>query len=103
MPAQTPAKARVGRPDKFELPQDYREPPPKVGMVATELGPKLPLKASGVPLKAKVTCVHSDGRYLVARLETTGAGYTYARQSDGTYRLAGLPRAGAPRLVLGIA
>ena len=91
---RAPLPARPG-PKDIVVPVGYREPKPKVGMPALELGPKT-RKAS------IVTLVHADGRFVVARLADTGAARSYARQPDGTYRLAGHAIRKPPRLVLGL-
>ncbi|HKZ97143.1 MAG TPA: hypothetical protein VJ045_09195 [Hyphomicrobiaceae bacterium] len=80
-----------------DLAMDLNEPPPKVGIGAMEIGPRS-------RRNAKVTRVHPDGRQLVARIATTGQGFTYVLWPDGTYRLAGrrTGRTDAPRLVIGV-
>ncbi len=72
---------------------DFNEPPPRIGLLSTEIGPD-------GRRAAIVTHVHPGGRRLVARIKATGEGRTYVLSSDGTYRIPG--RANAPRLVIGM-
>ena len=71
------------------------EPPPSVGMPALEIAPNS-------RSRAVVTLVHPDHHRIVARIEKTGIAYSYLRQPDGTYRLAGRAKANSPRLVIGV-
>jgi hypothetical protein len=96
-PGTAPAAASVGlaQPKTRKPAPDFKELPPKVGIAAMEIGPK-------VRRRAKVTRVHPDGHYLVALIKSTGQGYAYTRQPDGTFRRAGYAGGSAPRLVIGM-
>ncbi len=93
-PALWPPTAMRSPLVKAAATMDASEQPPRVGMPALEIAPKS-------RSKAVVTLVHAERSRLVARIEKTGVAYSYARQPDGTYRLAGRAKAHAPRLVLG--